>query len=52
MVCTGERHMDRCELELLMQCYKSGQMSEAQWQEHLKDDAFRLWLKRNNRIND
>ena len=24
--------------ELLWQCYKSGQISEKQWQEHLKED--------------
>ena len=24
--------------ELLLQCYKSGQMSEKQWQDHLRND--------------
>lgn len=31
---------------LLLQCYLSGQMSEAEWQQHLLDDVFRAWLKR------
>lgn len=32
---------------LLYQIHQSGQMSEAQWQEHLRDEVFRAWLKRN-----
>ncbi len=32
--------------DLILSCYLSGQMSEKQWQEHLKDDLFRAWLKR------
>jgi hypothetical protein len=33
--------------ELLWQCYKSGQMSEKQWQDHLKnDDGFLEWLRK------
>lgn len=32
--------------ELLLQCYRSGQMSEAQWNEHLKDEVFKAWLKK------
>lgn len=32
------------EYEKLLACYRSGQMSEAQWQEHLKDVAFARWL--------
>lgn len=31
----------------LYACYKSGQITERQWQEHLKDELFRAWLKRN-----
>lgn len=31
---------------LLLACYRSGQISERQWQEHLKDEVFRAWLKR------
>jgi hypothetical protein len=27
------------EYDLLVACYKSGQISEKQWQEHLKDEA-------------
>jgi len=32
--------------ELLLACYKSGQMTEAQWQAHLADPLFRAWVKR------
>jgi hypothetical protein len=28
----------------LFLCYKSGQISERQWQEHLKDADFAEWL--------
>lgn len=31
----------------LLACYRSGQISEAQWQDHIKDEFFRAWLKRN-----
>lgn len=31
---------------IVVACYQSGQMSERQWQEHLKDDVFRAWLSR------
>jgi hypothetical protein len=30
--------------ELILICYTSGQMSERQWQEHLKEDDFAAWL--------
>jgi len=30
--------------ELLLSCYKSGQVSERQWQEHLKDADFATWM--------
>ena len=32
--------------ELLLQCYLSGQMTESEWQEHLRDHVFVAWLKR------
>jgi len=31
---------------LLWECYRSGQMSEAEWQEHLRDQLFAAWVKR------
>jgi hypothetical protein len=30
--------------ELLLQCYRSGQIAESQWQAHLKDEVFKAWL--------
>jgi hypothetical protein len=30
--------------EFLLICYKSGQVSERQWQEHLKDVDFAAWI--------
>lgn len=32
---------------LLYECYRSGQMTEAQFQEHMRDEVFRAWLRRN-----
>jgi hypothetical protein len=32
--------------ELILACYQSGQMTEAQWLEHLKDETFAAWLRR------
>lgn len=32
--------------DLLLACYRSGQISERQWQEHLKDEALRKWLEK------
>jgi hypothetical protein len=29
----------------LLACYRSGQVSEAQWQQHLSDPEFLKWLK-------
>lgn len=26
-------------------CYRSGQMSAAQWNEHLKDEVFAAWVR-------
>lgn len=31
------------EYELILQCYRSGQMSEEQWQAHLDDKDFKSW---------
>jgi len=33
--------------ELLVQCYRSGQMSERQWQDHLNDQEFKQWFNFN-----
>lgn len=30
----------------ILACYRSGQMSERQWQAHLTDPLFALWLGR------
>lgn len=30
----------------LVECYKSSQMTERQWQEHLKDEVFTAWLRK------
>lgn len=30
--------------ELLLSCYKSGQITEQQWAQHLKDADFAEWL--------
>lgn len=30
----------------ILACYRSGQMSERQWQDHLSDPLFSLWLKK------
>jgi len=30
----------------ILACYKSGQMSEKQWQSHLSDKLFVIWLNR------
>lgn len=36
--------------ELMLACYRSGQMSEAQMQEHMRADAvFAEYVKRNTR---
>ena len=32
--------------EALLACYRAGQISEAAWQEHLRDEVFRRWLQR------
>lgn len=35
--------------ETVLACYRSGQISEPQWQEHLRDELFAAWLKRHLR---
>lgn len=40
------------EFEMLLACYRSGQVSERQWQEHLKDPAFREWVENQKPINN
>jgi hypothetical protein len=30
----------------LLACYRSGQISEQQWQQHLRDEVFVAWLKK------
>ena len=39
------------EFEMLLACYRSGQVSERQWQEHLRDREFREWVEDQNPIN-
>lgn len=34
------------EYALLLACYRSGQISERQWQDHLRDEVFARWLSR------
>lgn len=31
--------------ELILECYRSGQMSARQWDNHLNDEVFRMWLE-------
>lgn len=33
------------DFEALLACYRSGQVSERQWQAHLEDKAFRAWVE-------
>ena len=33
------------EFEMLLACYRSGQVSERQWQEHLRDRELREWVE-------
>ncbi len=35
---------------LILACYRSGQITEHQWQQHLRDDVFRAWLKKHEGI--
>ncbi len=32
------------EYEMILACYRSGQISERQWTAHLKDAAFAAWV--------
>lgn len=34
------------DFRMIVACYRSGQMSEAQWQGHLRDPLFALWITR------
>ena len=34
----------------LLACYRSGQMSERQWQVHLSDPLFALWLNQKEKM--
>ena len=34
------------DFNLVHACYRSGQVSERQWQEHLRDPLFALWVGR------
>jgi hypothetical protein len=31
---------------LLLECYRSGQMLESEWHQHLQNELFAAWLKR------
>lgn len=31
---------------LLLECYRSGQIDETQWQQHLRDEPFARWVSR------
>lgn len=33
--------------DLILACYCSGQMTERQWAEHLKDEHFAVWVRKN-----
>jgi hypothetical protein len=32
--------------ELIYACYTTGQISERQWADHLKDEVFAAWVKK------
>ena len=36
------------DFQAILDCYRSGQMSEAQWEKHKQDDRFMSWLFRAN----
>lgn len=41
----------RCQVErneALIACYRSGQISEAQWQAHLRDPGFAAYVQQRN----
>ena len=29
----------------LLECYRSGQVAESEWDEHMQDDDFRFWYE-------
>lgn len=31
---------------MILACYRSGQMTEAQWQDHMRDELFAAWVAR------
>ncbi len=33
---------------LILACYRSGQISSRQWQEHMRDEVFAAWVQRQN----
>lgn len=35
------------EYRLLLECFRSGQISERQWTQHLKDKRFAEWVEKN-----
>lgn len=35
-----------CRYYLNLACYRSGQIPERQWQEHIKDERLRQWLEK------
>lgn len=37
---------------LLLQCYRSGQISEKQWQEHLQDEGLQNYIEGVNTTED
>lgn len=36
---------------IILACYDMGQMSEKQWQAHLSDPLFRLWIDHHRKEN-
>ena len=37
---------------MVLACYRSGQVSEAQWQQHLADPVFAAWVKENDEAGE
>jgi hypothetical protein len=33
--------------DLILACYLSGQMTEKQWHEHVKNEHFAAWVRKN-----
>lgn len=38
----------KSDFALILACYRSGQMSERQWQTHIEDAGFKHWLAVNS----